>query len=144
MTQPILDLTKLTPAQIAQLQRILTLGMPTEEPTGPDLTRVPIVMICHNRRNPHAYLETDIAALDVKRPVSERGKCPDCGASMGFAPVAINDIVIAFEDHAALRAGDTATHTKYAPVVDDPLAGEAPSNDDTEAVVTTTAVKENQ
>jgi hypothetical protein len=114
---PVLDLTKLSPAELANLQRALEQQRTAVAETAPDYTGVMPLVMCANPTNPHVFTQTEVDNLAVKgahgSSTLDQTHCPTCGARFGYAPIAVNGIVVEQQHAAALRAGDPKVLSIY-------------------------------
>jgi hypothetical protein len=113
MTQT-LDLTKLSPPQLALLQKAWQQLQQATPVVGPDLTKLETHYVCWGA-TPHASTLRDMEEADRVRVGDEKGTCPTngCGAPVGHGPAAINGHVVLIQHQAALRAGEASIVSIY-------------------------------
>ncbi len=106
----VLDLTKLSSTELAALQRALEQQRVAVPETVPDYTGLMPLLMCSNPTNPHVYTQTEVDNLAIKGAQNsstlDATHCPECGARLGYAPVAVNGVVLEQQHAAALRMGD--------------------------------------
>lgn len=111
MTQT-LDLTKLSPQQLALLQKAWQQLQTASPVVGPDLSKLEAHYVCWGSI-PHASTQRDIDEADRVRTGDEKGSCPTCSAPIGSSPAAINGQVVLIQHQAALRAGESKVVAIY-------------------------------
>lgn len=118
---PVLDLTKLSRSELAALQLALEAQRTVVAETVPDYTGVMPLVMCANPTNPHVFTQTELDNLAIKGAQNsstlDATHCPTCGARFGYAPVAVNGVVVEQQHAAALRVG---TDTKVLAIYHSP------------------------